>query len=177
MKMMKVLRIITTAAALLTVTSGCAMLPPGNKRPSPPTVYQVAGVWCGYTGDELDFYRLELKKDGTGWCASIYLPDTSLYSSGVHQYRIQKWELDKRMISFVLTPLTANSEPIFLKGRASSHLLHLEVGGTSLKWSRDLIMRPESNFTIPNRDTKEAIKKAQQGVAPYGAQSAPSGER
>ena len=175
--MMKVLRIITTAAALLTMTSGCAMLSPGNKRPSPPTVDHVAGLWCGYTGDELAFYRLELNKDGTGWCASVHLPDTCLYSCGTHQYRIQKWELDQRRISFVITPMTASSEPIYLKGRASSHLLQLEVGGASIKWSRSLVMRPEKNFTIPNRDTIEAIKKAQQGVAPYVAQGAPSGER
>ena len=177
MNMMKILRIITTAAALLAVTSGCAILSPDHKRASPPAVDQVSGIWCGYTGDELAFYRLELNNDGTGWCASAYLPDTCLNSSGTHQYRIQKWELDQRRISFVLTPVTASSEPIYLKGIASCRLLQLEVGGTSLVWSRSLLMRPESNFAIPNQETKEAIKKAQQGVAPYVAQGAPSGER
>ena len=170
--MIKVLRIITTAAALLTMTSGCAMLAPAHKRASPPTVDHVAGIWCGYTSDELSFYRLELNKDGTGWCASVHLPDTCLYKYGTHQYRIQKWELDQRRISFVITPMTASSEPIYLKGRASSHLLQLEVGGASNKWSRNLVMRPEKNFKIPNRDTKEAIIKAQQGGPGYSAQGA-----
>ena len=176
MKMMKILRIITTAVALLTMTSGCTMLSPDFKRASPPAVDQVAGIWCGYTSDNLSFYRLELNKDGTGWCASVHLPDTCLYKYGTHQYRIQKWELDQRRISFVLTPETTSSEPIYIKGIASSSLLRLEVGGTSLNWSRDLVMRPESNFTTPNRDTKEAIKKAQQSGPAYPPQGVGSAD-
>ena len=168
--MMKVLSIITAAAALLSVTTGCAILTPNYKRASSPTVDQVAGIWCGYTSDELAFYRLELNKDGTGWCASVHLPNTCLYKYGTHQYRIQKWELDQRRISFVLTPDTTSSEPIYIKGVASSSLLRLEVGGTSNKWSRNLVMRPEKNFAIPNRDTKEAIIKAQQGGPGYPPQ-------
>ena len=168
--MMKVLSIITAAAALLSVTTGCAILTPNFKRASSPTVDQVAGIWCGYTSDELAFYRLELNKDGTGWCASVHLPNTCLYKYGTHQYRIQKWELDQRRISFVLTPDTTSSEPIYIKGVASSSLLQLEVGGASIKWSRDLVMRPEKNYTIPNMDTKEAIKKAQQGGPGYPPQ-------
>ena len=173
---MKPIYIITTLVGLLAATSGCTILSPNCKKPAPPAMDQVAGVWCGYTGDELDFYRLELNKDGTGWCASAYLPDTILYSYGVHLYRIQKWGLDKRIISFALTPTSTKSEPIYLKGNASSHILRLKVGGTSLKWSRDLVMRPESNFEIPNKDTKEAIKKAQQSGPAYPPQGVGSAD-
>lgn len=147
--------------------SGCVLPLPSSMwcdgcRVSPPTVHDVGKTWLGYTGDELAFFRLELLTNGTGWCASVHLPDTVLYEYGVNAYRVTRWSLNDFQITFDLEPTSTNSEPIYLKGRTSGHTMDLEVGGTTPNWSRDLVLRPEENFMIPHRDTRLAIEEMAQ---------------
>lgn len=129
-----------------------------QKKASPPTVDRVIGVWLGYTEDELQFYRLDLRPDFTGYCASVYLPDTSL-PDGVRLYRIERWELKERQVTFRLSAVDAWAEVITLKGAATGHLMNLEVGGVG--WRRKLLLRPEANVTTPYRETKERVESAQ----------------
>jgi hypothetical protein len=60
-----------------------------QRKAGPPTADRVMGVWLGYTEDELQFVRLDLRPDFTGYCASVYLPDTRL-PHDVRLYRIEK---------------------------------------------------------------------------------------
>lgn len=150
---------------LLSVLPGChspisRTIPlASQKKANPPTVDEVIGEWLGYTEDELQFYRLDLRPDFTGYCASVYLPDTSLRGDGVRLYRIERWELKERQLTFRLSAVDAWAEVITLKGTATGHLMNLEVGGAG--WKRKLLLRPEANFTTPYRETKERVERVQ----------------
>ncbi len=150
---------------LLSVLPGChsptsRTIPiASQKKANPPTVEDVVGVWLGYTEDELQFYRLDLRPDFTGYCASAYLPDTTLHDDGVRLSRIERWELKERQLTFRLSTVDAGAEVITLKGTATGHLMNLEVGGVG--WKRKLLLRPEANVTTPYRETKERVESAQ----------------
>lgn len=165
----KVILVLPVAAIL----TGCVFPLPSSlwcdgSKAGPPTVEQVANTWVGYTNDELMFFRLELNTNGSGRCAFVHLPDTCLYEYGVKKYSIRKWGLDSGRIEFELQPTSTKDWPIYLKGMASGHMMHLEVGAPDGSWSRKLVMRPEGNFLVPNRDTKEAMDGiAQPEVTPY----------
>lgn len=130
-----------------------------QKKANPPTVDRVIGVWLGYTEDELQFYRLDLRPDFTGYCASVYLPDTSLHDDGVRLYLIDRWELKEGRLTFRLSAVDTGAEVITLKGETTGHLMNLEVGGAG--WRRKLLLRPEANVTTPYRETKERVESAQ----------------
>lgn len=131
------------------------------KQARPPKAADLVGVWVGFTEDELDFYRLDLRRDLTGYCASVSPPDTILHEHGVDTYRITSWRLSGWALDFQLVPLSAKAEGIFLRGRYDAFTLQLEVGGTDSSWKRNLVLRPESRIAAPNRETKQAIAEAE----------------
>lgn len=149
---------------LLSVLPGChsptsRTIPlASQKKAKPPTVDRVIGVWLGYTEDELQFYRLDLRSDFTGYCASMYLPDTIL-PHDVCLYRIEKWELKEGRLTFRVSAVDTEAEVITLKGETTGHLMNLEVAGVG--WRRKLLLRPEANVTIPFRDTKQRVERVQ----------------
>lgn len=150
--------------ALLSVLPGCQSptwrtIPlASQKKAKPPTTDRVVGVWLGYTEDELQFFRLDLRPDFTGYCASMYLPDTSL-PHDVRLYRIEKWELKEQHLTFRVSAVDAGAEAISLKGETTGHLMNLEVGGAG--WRRKLLLRPEANVTIPSQETKQRTESVQ----------------
>ncbi|MBT3375121.1 MAG: hypothetical protein HN742_31120 [Lentisphaerae bacterium] len=163
----------------ITGLSGCVLPLPSSTWcdgcwARPPTIQDVAKTWVGYTGDELAFFRLELMTNGTGRCASVHLPDTVPYQYGVNAYRVTRWRLKDFQVTLDLEPASTNSEPIYLKGSTSGHTMNMEVGSTALGWSRELVLRLEDNFTIPNRDTKRAIEEmARQAKSTVPAEAVP----
>jgi hypothetical protein len=131
------------------------------KAARPPKAADLVGVWIGFTEDELDFYRLDLRQDLTGYCASVSPPDTVLHEQGIDTYRVNSWRLNGWALDIKLAPLGAKAEAIFLRGRYDGFTLQLEVGGTDGTWKRNLVLRPESRLATPNRETKKAIEEAE----------------
>jgi hypothetical protein len=144
--------------SLLLLSFGLSAAPTKARPPKPA---DVVGVWIGFTEDELDFYRLDLRRDFTGYCASVSPPDTVLHEQGVDTYRINSWWLNGWALDIKLVPLGTKAEAIFLRGRYDGFTLQLEVGGTDGSWKRRLVLRPEPRTAAPNRETKQAIDEAE----------------
>ena len=96
-------------------------------------------MWIGFDSDELDFCRLDLRADFTGYCARVS-PDGVLHEYGVEAYRVTHWTLEDWKVIISLTPITTNAEPIYLRGSYYGPSLDLEVGGTNGGWKRGLLL-------------------------------------
>jgi hypothetical protein len=143
----------------------------------PSAAKELAGVYIGYTEDNLQFYRLELRDDFTGYCATVSAPDTVLHNYGVHAYRItswttKRWELvltieplkervfNKEIDNIVYRNLGETAEPIYMKGRVrGGKLLDLEVGEVNSDWHQRLQLQSESRLKAPNEETKLRIEE------------------
>jgi hypothetical protein len=109
-----------------------------SKRVPPVKLEQLACVWVGgELGDSLQYYRLELRTDGTGLLTVQQLPDSPTWA-----YRVTQTSLKQYTISFALAPVDLEAEPIFLRGTALPGRLRLEVGGTTLDWKRKIELEP-----------------------------------
>jgi hypothetical protein len=77
-------------------------------------------------------------------------------------YRITHWELKGWQLTFTLVPADTKAEGIYLKGRAEAFdVLRLEVGGTTNRWSRKLVLYSEEQTRVSSEETKAAIKRAE----------------
>jgi hypothetical protein len=133
-----------------------------EKRATPPTAKDLAGVWIGFDQDDLTFTRLELHTDATGYCARVNPADTILHQYGVELYRVNRWSIEGWNLTFDLSPISSNAEPIYLKGRAGGiATLRLEIGGVKTKWKIGLVLDPESRIEVANEETKRAIEALQ----------------
>lgn len=132
------------------------------KRATPPTAKDLIGVWIGFDQDDLTFTRLELRADSTGYCARVSPSDTILHHYGVQLYRVDRWNIEGWNLTFDLTPISSNAEPVYLKGQAGGiATLKLEIGGLKNKWKLGLVLDPESRIEISNGETKRAIEVVQ----------------
>jgi hypothetical protein len=132
------------------------------KKAAPPTAKDLTGVWIGFDQDDLAFTRLELRADSTGYCARLYPADTILHHYGVQLYRVDKWSIEGWNLTFELTPISANAEPVYLKGQAGGiATLRLEIGGVKNKWKLGLVLDPEARVQASNEETKRAIDALQ----------------
>ena len=147
---------VVGSLAVLTVTIALA-----NKPARPPKPIELAGVWIGFDNDELDFTRLDLRPDFTGYCARVAPSDTSLHEYGVHIYRVTHWTAEDWKFVIRLTPVDAKAESIYVKGRIGTFTLQLEVGATNGEWKRELVLRRESRIEASNRETREKIRKVE----------------
>ena len=128
------------------------------RQPEPKDLW---GVWIGLDSDELTFTRLDLRGDFTGYCARVSPSDTSLHEHGVDVYRVNKWNLDGRNLTFALSPIGSNAESIYIKGKVGAFRLDLDVGGTTNEWHRGLVLRKELRVNGANAETKDRIKQAE----------------
>jgi hypothetical protein len=110
------------------------------------------GVWIGLDSDALDFCRLDLRADYTGYCA-LASP------AGVEAYRVTRWTLEDWKAIISLTPVTTSAEPIYLRGNYSAKSLHLEVGGTNGEWKRGLLLYRESTMDSANQETSDKVRE------------------
>jgi hypothetical protein len=146
--------------AVLLLTSIAAL--PQEKRAAPPTAKDLAKVWIGFDQDNLTFTRLELHNDSTGYCARVHPADTVLHHYGVELYRVDRWNIEGWNLTFELTPISSNAEPVYLKGQAGGiATLRLEIGGVKTKWKLAILLDPESRIEISNKETKQAIDAVQ----------------
>ncbi len=129
------------------------------KPARPPKPEQLVGVWIGFDEDQLNFTRLDLRADATGFCVRVSPADTSLHDYGVEGYRVAKWTMDNWKFNTTLTPATTNAEPVFLRGRYSIGSLRLEIGGSNGRWKRELLLFRESRLDGANQETKQKIKE------------------
>jgi hypothetical protein len=148
------------AAACLCLLTGC-VLPTSlwcdGCRARPPKAENLTGVWIGFDESQLDFCRLDLRPDATGFFATVSPADTSLHDYGVQAYRVTHWAVDEWKFTFSLSPATTNAEPIYLRGRGGYTSLDLEIGGTTNQWKRKIVLYPETRIDGANRETRDKI--------------------
>ena len=154
------LRRIIVYTAVLAASIGTAS---AGKKAAPPTAKELGGVWVGFDDDELTFTRLDLRPNGTGYCARVSPPDTILHHYGVQLYRVAHWGINSWVFVIELTPISSNGEPVYLKGRYVLESLKLEIGSTD-KWKMGLLLHPEIRIAAANEETKEAIRDADKGT-------------
>ncbi|MGH9734966.1 MAG: hypothetical protein ACRD8A_10305 [Candidatus Acidiferrales bacterium] len=153
--------------ALLVVLA--AGLPTGSatataKKAVPPTTKDLVGAWIGFDSDELTFTRLELRSNGTGFCARVSPADTILHSEGVHVYRVTKWSVSGWNIEIHASPLSNAFSIGYIKGRTHLDSLALTIGGPENGgWKESLLLQPESRLQVSDQETKGAIKEVQKG--------------
>jgi hypothetical protein len=68
-----------------------------------------------------------------------YLPDEPAVA-----YEVTRTALEKYHVDFQLRPVDQLAEPIYMRGQAVATQMKLEVGGTSLEWSRSIVLDPRS---------------------------------
>ena len=128
-------------------------------RATPPKPEDLTGVWIGFDSDELQFTRLDLRPDFTGYCARVSPADTTLHEYGVDGYRVTKWTIEGWRFIISLTPATTNAEPIYLRGDCYLPSLDLEVGGVNGQWKRKLVLYRESRINGANQETRDKIRE------------------
>ena len=146
-------------AAFLSLFTGCVSQPVCVLKATPPKPEELAGVWIGFEQDELDFVRLDLRPDFTGYSARVSPADTSLHEYGVEAYRITQWTLEDWKLIINLTPITTNAETIYLRGDYSGFSFDLEMGGTTNQWKRKLVLYRESRIDGANKKTRDKIRE------------------
>jgi len=145
-------------ALLVLLLFGANAVVAEKKRPAPQTAKDLIGVWIGFDQDDLEFVRVELRPDSTGYCAQVSPADSSLHSYGVQVYRIDKWSVKGGDIIFDVTPVSSNAEPVHWKGRLGGiATVNLEVKGANNKWKLRFVLNPESRIQAANQETKKAI--------------------
>jgi len=73
---------------------------------NPPEAKRFVGVWQGFSENQIEFARLELKQDGTGLLAVSFLPD-----SAPDKYIVTRWSL-KDQLELVIKPGEPRAEPV-----------------------------------------------------------------
>jgi hypothetical protein len=147
-------------AAFLTLLAGCVSQPVCVLKATPPKPEDLAGVWIGFEKDELEFVRLDLRPDFTGYCARLSPADlTDLHDYGVEAYRVPRWTLEDWKLIISLTPITTNAEPIYLRGDYSGSSFALEMGGTTNQWKQTLVLYLESRIDGANQETRDKIRE------------------
>jgi hypothetical protein len=127
----------------------------------PPTPDRLVGVWSGFDSGDLVFYRLDLRRDFTGYLASVSPEGSSLHEYGVDVYEITRWSLKDFSLSIQLHPATTNAEDIYAVGEYGGVPLELEVGGTNGEWKRKVTLHWQSDWEASTRETKAAISQVE----------------
>jgi hypothetical protein len=108
-----------------------------SKRVKQPTLADLANVWVGSTVDGgLEYFRLDLKPDGSGVLTVQYLPDAQ-----ARAYRVTRTTLHQYKISFDIDPLEADAEPVTIRGQAIPSRMALEVKGVRHDWKCTVVLQ------------------------------------
>ena len=135
--MRRILRVLTVAS--LVAMTGDADATTYVRQP---TMDDLAQVWIGTVPKGiLEFFRLELNKEGAGLLTVQYLPQEPAVA-----YRVSRTSLSKYAVRFVLEPLEKDAEAIYLRGQATPGHLDLEVGGANGNWKRPVFLEVEATF-------------------------------
>ena len=153
--------VLATALCLCLLT-GCILptsLSCDGCRARPPKAENLTGVWIGFHESQLDFCRLDLRPDATGFYACVSPAGSSLHDYGVQAYRVTHWAAEEWRFIISLSPATTNAEPIYLRGRCGYTSLDLEVGGTNGQWKRKMVLYPEARMDGANQETRDSIRE------------------
>jgi hypothetical protein len=152
-----IVRCLTSLSAVASFGNATRAL--ADKLARPPNPKELVGAWIGFDNDELEFTRLDLRSDFTGYCARLGPADTELHGLGVAVYRVTKWDIDDWDFRISLTPLSTDAEPIELRGKYNGFSLHLELSGTNGKWNRSLVLNRESRENASNIEARDKIRQ------------------
>ena len=112
----------------------------GRKPVPKPTLDDLARVWLGGPPkSSLDYYRLQLAREGTGTLIVQYLPQNPPVI-----YEVVRTRLKDYQISFELRQPRDPAYGIYARGTATSGHLDLKIGGTTLDWKTNVFLEPES---------------------------------
>jgi hypothetical protein len=138
---------IATALVVISITAFARTIA------RPPTPERVAGIWSGY-GDQIEFLRLELETNGTGFLCVSYLP-----TAPARLYRVESWRLSGWTVELQTRPIDTDAEAItFRKVRYSWLSLDGELGGSG--WKRRIKLYGE-------REWQSRAVPAQERIARY----------
>jgi hypothetical protein len=130
------------------------------KKARPPKPEELVGSWIGFWEDG-EFTRLDLRADLTGYCAFVAPTESILHDSGVDDYRVTRWTLQRWRFVVSLEPIDTRNESVYLRGQVGVDNLELEVGGTDGKWKQKVVLHKESRIDASNLETKNKIEKAE----------------
>lgn len=108
-------------------------------------------MWVGTDSDDLQFWRLDLRSDFTGYLAC----GQEAWDFGA--YRVRHWTLNYYGLVTETKPIGTNAEPIYLKGVYSGSTLDLEVGGVNGGWKLPVTLYREPRIEECNRQAREKI--------------------
>ncbi|MEW6304990.1 MAG: hypothetical protein AB1705_16060 [Verrucomicrobiota bacterium] len=154
---MKKVFLCLSAIALL----GCvhfAFKASGKTLPRAPIPEQYVGAWVGFDQDSVNFYRLELDENRSGYLAKS-LPRNP---SEVDVYKIVKWDINGFGMAIEFAPHGDTPEPIYLTNKTalvSLVAIDFEVGGTRNRWTRSARLYREADFAWRNSNALNAIKQ------------------
>jgi hypothetical protein len=132
------LRAYLLSAVAITLTAFGGSEAAAKKIP-PASLADLAGAWLGGSDGNVEYFRLELRDNGTGSLTVQYLAGEPAVA-----YSITSTSLSGYAVAFSVKPIDADAEPIFLRGHANSYRLYLKVGGTDGNWDRSLLLEHDS---------------------------------
>jgi hypothetical protein len=119
----------------------------------PPPREAFLGVWQGYSESHLEFARLELDQNGTGFLAISYLPQSPPVA-----YRVTKWTQRGFALDIAVQPVDAKAEPVTLHDVGYGiESISLELRGKD--WDREMSLFNEAKFQKRAADASERLKK------------------
>jgi hypothetical protein len=138
---------------IVTVILSVAVTVWATRPAQPPKASDVTGIYSGY-GDQVEFLRLELDADGTGYLCVSYLPD-----SPARLYRVDSWRLSEWIVEVQTRPLDKDRpEPVtFRKLRVGLFALEGEFGGAG--WTRKIKLYGERDWQSRAVPTQERIAR------------------
>jgi hypothetical protein len=121
---------------------------------NPPETKRFVGIWQGFSDNQLEFARLELKQNGTGLLAVSFLPD-----SPPDKYIVTKWSV-KDQLELSLKPAEPSAEPITIQnvklGMDVLQFVLRPVHGAD--WTCRLKLFNEKTFQARSNAAKKALE-------------------
>jgi hypothetical protein len=152
------------SAALVLVLLPGAIYSLSEKKIPPHVKEDIAQPWIGISEDELDVVRLDLRPEGKGWGAYVFVD---------HQpqvFRITSWTLERYSIEIRgdLKDLEDRANNT-LKGTVVGFKMQLTMSGEG--WRRKLWLRPENAIEPKLNELQRSIDAAERGAARPGGKS------
>ena len=124
-------------------------------RPAPIEQKDLVGAWAGCTQGCTEFYRLDLKADGSG---SLVILEPDLEHS---LYSISGWKLQSEQLRMALKP-HAGAETIEVKSlRLGIRYIEIQIQAPVVGWKRTVTLYNEKDWDERTRKSREATARLQ----------------
>jgi hypothetical protein len=118
----------------------------------PPAREAFIGAWQGYSKSHLEFARLELDDNGTGFLAISYLPQSPAVA-----YRVTNWVQRGFNLDMTAIPAGPDAEAVTFRDiRYGIESISLELRGNG--WDRKMILFSEVKLQKRTSDASERLK-------------------